>query len=103
MSPRFAYIYFMRDDPDRVRAAVPKHVSHWHGLVLSGYVGSPFEDHTGGLITFDAEEDRARDAVERILSCSRGCSPTIGSSGGLQSDSQQRQLRVYTEADSTNC
>jgi hypothetical protein len=65
MSPRFAYIYFMRDDPDRVRAAVPKHVSHWHGLELGGYVGGPFEDHTGGLITFDADEDRARDAVER--------------------------------------
>jgi uncharacterized protein YciI len=65
MSPRFAYIYFMSDDPDRVRAAVPKHVSHWHGLELSGYVGGPFEDHTGGLITFDADEDRARDAVER--------------------------------------
>ena len=59
MSPRFAYIYFMRDDPDRVRAAVPKHVSHWRGVELSGYVGGPFADHTGGLITFDADEDRA--------------------------------------------
>ena len=28
MSPRFAYVYFMKDDLDRVRAVVPAHVSH---------------------------------------------------------------------------
>jgi hypothetical protein len=26
MSPRFAYLYFMKDDPDRVRATVARHV-----------------------------------------------------------------------------
>ncbi len=48
----------MRDDPDRVRAAVPQHVSHWRGLELAGYLGGPFEDRTGGLITFEIN-DRA--------------------------------------------
>jgi hypothetical protein len=32
LSPRFAYIYFMKDDPERVRAAVAGHVEHWQGL-----------------------------------------------------------------------
>ena len=50
MSPRFAYLYWMRDDPDRVRVAVPRHVAHWRELGLTGYLGGPFEDRTGGLI-----------------------------------------------------
>jgi hypothetical protein len=32
MSLRFAYLYLMEDDPDRVRATVPRHVAHWHDL-----------------------------------------------------------------------
>ena len=54
MSPRFAYFYFMSGDPDRVRATVPRHVAHWSGLGLNDYLGGPFEDRTGGLITFSA-------------------------------------------------
>ncbi|MGZ3318834.1 MAG: YciI family protein, partial [Isosphaeraceae bacterium] len=57
LSPRFAYVYFMTDDPVRVRAAVPGHVSHWQALRLDGYLGGPFEDHSGGLITFEAEDE----------------------------------------------
>jgi uncharacterized protein YciI len=65
VSPRFAYIYFMADDPNRVRAAVPRHVSHWRELRLRSYLGGPFEDRSGGLITFEAEnEERARRAVD---------------------------------------
>jgi uncharacterized protein YciI len=39
VSPRYAYLYFMKDNPDRIRATVPSHV------------------RTGGLITFQAEDD----------------------------------------------
>jgi len=64
VSPRFAYVYFMKDDPERVRAAVAEHVEHWHALHLDGYLGGPFEDRSGGLIIFDAEgEERAGRAV----------------------------------------
>jgi uncharacterized protein YciI len=56
VSPRFAYFYLMRDDPDAIRIAVPKHVSYWRGLRLDGYLGGPFEDRTGGLITFETDE-----------------------------------------------
>jgi len=65
LSPRFAYFYVMRDDPDSVRATAPKLVSHWHGLQLPGYLGGPFEDRTGGLITFEVEApEQAQHAVE---------------------------------------
>ncbi|HET7354116.1 MAG TPA: YciI family protein [Gaiellaceae bacterium] len=64
MSPRFAYLYFMKDDPDHVRAAAPDHVSHWHRLRLDGYLGGPFEDRSGGLIIFESADDEAQTAVE---------------------------------------
>ena len=65
MSPRFAYFYFMSGDPDRVHAAVSQHVAHWKGLGLTDYLGGPFEDRTGGLITFRANDlAEARRAVE---------------------------------------
>jgi uncharacterized protein YciI len=56
MSPRFAFFYLMKDDPDRVRVTVPRHVTHWRELQLTGYLGGPFEDRTGGLITFEADD-----------------------------------------------
>jgi uncharacterized protein YciI len=63
--PRFAYFYFMSGDPDRVHATVPRHVAHWKGLGLTDYLGGPFEDRTGGLITFRANDlAEAQRAVE---------------------------------------
>jgi uncharacterized protein YciI len=59
MSPRYAYFYLMADDPDRVRFAVPGHVSHWRGLRLPGYTGGPFMDRAGGLITFETDDPTA--------------------------------------------
>ena len=65
MSSRFAYLYFMHDDPDRVGAAVPNHIAHWQSLGLRGYLGGPFADRTGGLITFEAENvEQAQHAVD---------------------------------------
>ena len=61
---RFAYIYFMTNDPARVRSLAPQHTEHWHGLNLSGYTGGPFADRSGGLITFLADESaQAEEAV----------------------------------------
>ena len=36
---RFLYFYLMRDAPDRVRAAAPKHAAYWRELHLNGYRG----------------------------------------------------------------
>jgi uncharacterized protein YciI len=50
---RVAYIYSMKRDADRVRAVVPQHVAYWNGLRIAEYLGGPFEDRSGGLITFE--------------------------------------------------
>jgi hypothetical protein len=63
------------DDVERVRAIVGRHVAHWKSLRLFDYLGGPFEDRSGGLITFGArnltEEERVvgEDPVmsERLL------------------------------------
>ncbi len=34
----------------------PRHASYWRDLGLAHYRGGPFEDRTGGLITFDADD-----------------------------------------------
>jgi uncharacterized protein YciI len=51
---RFAYVYLMAEDPDRVRAVAPQHAAYWQGLDLPNYIGGPFADRSGGLITFEA-------------------------------------------------
>jgi uncharacterized protein YciI len=51
---RLLYFYLMRDAPDRVRAAAPAHAAHWRALGLRDYLGGPFADRSGGLITFDS-------------------------------------------------
>jgi uncharacterized protein YciI len=50
---RFLYFYLMKDEPDRVRAVAPDHAAYWRDLGLRHYVGGPFEDRSGGLITFE--------------------------------------------------
>jgi uncharacterized protein YciI len=54
MSDRFLFVYFMKNQPDRVREVAPEHVHYWHGLELPGYVGGPFGDRSGGSISFKA-------------------------------------------------
>ena len=63
MSARFAYFYFMADDPGRVRELAPQHTSHWQGLNLRDYSGGPFTDRTGGLITFVVDDPADADAA----------------------------------------
>jgi uncharacterized protein YciI len=64
LSPRFAYLYFMKNEPERVRAAVRQHVSHWQEQELREYLGGPFADRSGGLITFDAGD---AEEAERLV------------------------------------
>jgi hypothetical protein len=61
---RIAYCYWMKNDPDRVRTIAPQHAEYWRGLALPGYLGGPFADRSGGLITFEAG---SLEAVERII------------------------------------
>lgn len=52
---RVLYLYWMKDDPDQVGAIAPRHASYWRELGLREYVGGPFGDRSGGLITFEVD------------------------------------------------
>ena len=55
MTNRFTYFYFMKKTPGKIQSVVPLHVEYWKGRNLQGYMGGPFADRSGGLITFEAE------------------------------------------------
>jgi uncharacterized protein YciI len=48
------YFYLMRNTPEAIRQVVPRHVQYWQSRDLPNYMGGPFADRTGGLITFAA-------------------------------------------------
>jgi uncharacterized protein YciI len=60
---RFLYFYLMKDAPERVRAAAPKHAAYWRELRLGGYLGGPFADRSGGLITFETDSAAQAEAL----------------------------------------
>jgi uncharacterized protein YciI len=45
----------MRNEPDRVRDVAARHARYWHDQNLSGYMGGPFADRSGGSISFLSE------------------------------------------------
>jgi hypothetical protein len=50
---RFVFFYLMTDDPDHVRRVAARHSAYWGQQALAGYLGGPFADRSGGLITFE--------------------------------------------------
>ena len=65
MKKRFAYFYLMKREPARIQATVPAHAAYWKELNLKGYLGGPFADRSGGLITFRAENlEEAKRLIE---------------------------------------
>lgn len=62
---RFVYLYFNRNEPEKIRQVVPAHVEYWKSANVKGYMGGPFGDRTGGLISFVAPS--LQDATEIIL------------------------------------
>ena len=62
---RFIYFYFNRNEPEKIRQIVPAHVQYWKDANLKGYMGGPFADRTGGLISFAASS--LEEATETIL------------------------------------
>ena len=49
---RFIYFYLNRNVTEKIAQVVPSHVQYWTTADLKEYVGGPFADHTGGLISF---------------------------------------------------
>ena len=56
MTKKFIYFYFMRNDPAKIGKFVPVHVNYWKLSQVSGYIGGPFADKSGGAITFRAKD-----------------------------------------------
>jgi uncharacterized protein YciI len=51
---RFVFFYFNRNEPEKIRQVVPAHVEYWRTAGLIGYMGGPFGDRTGGMVSFVA-------------------------------------------------
>lgn len=60
---RLAYFYLMTGDASRVQVVAPQHAVYWQDLRLPGYRGGPFEDRSGGLITFEAPDLRTAEEL----------------------------------------
>ena len=61
---RFVHVYTMKPEPARVRTVAPRHAAYWDGLGLRGYLGGPFDDRSGGLISFEAD---SREEAEVLI------------------------------------
>jgi hypothetical protein len=54
----------MIDEPDTARCVAPQHAAYRQGLNLPAYLGGPFADRSGGLITFEGE---STESAERLV------------------------------------
>lgn len=54
MTRRFVYFYFMKEKPEVIREIAPSHTDYWRTRHLGLYLGGPFADRTGGLISFES-------------------------------------------------
>ncbi len=63
MAAQFVFFYTMREGAPELRDAVPEHVAYWRRTGLDGYLGGPFADRSGGLITFRAGDAREAFAI----------------------------------------
>ena len=54
MRKKYIYFYFMKTEGEKIMQVAPQHVIYWKGLKIADYLGGPFADKSGGLITFSA-------------------------------------------------
>lgn len=57
MQKRFIFIYFMKEEFEKIQPVISSHIKYWEDLNLNGYSGGPFSDRSGGLIIFEAEDN----------------------------------------------
>lgn len=46
----------MKNIPEKIVPIIPLHIEYWKKQNLENYLGGPFADKTGGLITFESSE-----------------------------------------------
>ena len=60
----FVFFYFMNETRnDDSREAAAEHAAYWQKQNLPDYRGGPFSDFSGGLITFQAEDQAEADRI----------------------------------------
>ncbi|MHC5036276.1 MAG: YciI family protein [Planctomycetota bacterium] len=62
---RFAYLYTMKPEPQKIHRAVRRHVAYWEKLLRNRIEGGPFADFAGGLICFNADDNENAEALVR--------------------------------------
>ncbi len=69
MGKRFVFFYFMKKEPEKMKAVVPLHIEYWQKPKLNKYLGGPFSDRSGGMITFEAKgiEEATKIAMNVLL------------------------------------
>jgi uncharacterized protein YciI len=66
MGKKYVYFYFMKENPEKIAQTVPHHVNFWKESNVNDYMGGPFSDRSGGLITFKANNiDEATKVVNK--------------------------------------
>lgn len=53
----YAFFYFMQGAPDAIGQVVPAHIEYWKTLQLAEFQGGPFNDDSGGMLVFQADND----------------------------------------------
>ena len=65
MAKRFIYFYFMKKNPNKIQITSPLHSEYWKKYNLEEYMGGPFSDTSGGLITFGVENiEKAKEIIK---------------------------------------
>ncbi len=64
MNKRYAFMYFMSEEVEKIGKNVPAHVAYWEDRQLNNESGGPFADRSGGLIVFEAKD---MDDAERVV------------------------------------
>jgi uncharacterized protein YciI len=54
MKKRYAYIFFLKPQSDRITQTVPKHTKYWKSSTVEDFLGGTFADDSGGIISFSA-------------------------------------------------
>lgn len=49
MKKRFAYFYFMKNDPEKIQQVVPLHINYWKECDFKNHVGGPFCGQVRGI------------------------------------------------------
>lgn len=66
MTKKIIYFYSMKNDPQKIQTVVPSHVAYWKTMALKNYIGGPFADRSGGLISFETDSlENATKIIEK--------------------------------------